>query len=461
MLSPTEHARVHRAEIQARFRDFLRLASVSTLPEHRADVRQAAEWVAGRLREARMDVVRVDDTDGHPIVFGSRTVSVDAPTVLVYGHYDVQPAEPIDLWVSPPFNPTERDGAIYARGASDDKGQVVAHLEAAAAFEATIGRTPVNLKYVIEGEEEIGSPNLAGWLEVNADALSADLAVVSDTAMLGRSQPSIVYGLRGLAYVEIEVAGPRHDLHSGQFGGAVLNPAGALCRILAGLHDDGGRVAVPGFYDRVRSLSDAERADLAQLPFDMDAFDAAAGDAGRWGEAGFTVIERLGARPTLDINGLWSGWTGAGAKTVLPAKAFAKVSMRLVPDQDPDEIAGLLESHVKGCAPAGAKVEVRALHGAKPAIVDREAPWMVAAARAYETAYGRAPAFSLEGGSIPVVSQLKDLLGLDTVLLGFGLPDDNLHAPNEKFDVDQLHKGIETIIAFLEILGAEGVTGRA
>lgn len=453
-------AAADRAGAHARLVELLRIPSVSTVPEHAGDVRAAAEWVAARMRAAGLTGVRVDETARHPVVYGERIVDAAKPTVLIYGHYDVQPVDPIDLWQTPPFEPTERDGALYARGSSDDKGQVMVNLEAIAAWEAT-GGLPVNVKLVIEGEEEIGSPNLEAWVRAHAAELKADVALVSDTAILAPGTPSIVYALRGLAYVEIEVEGPNRDLHSGQFGGAVANPANALAYIVSQLLDvKTGRILIPGFYDRIRALDPAERAELARAPFDVGAFGGATGDAGGWGEDGYSVVERLGARPTLDVNGLVSGWTGAGAKTVLPAKALAKVSMRLVPDQDPDEIVRLITAHVKAVAPPRVRVTVRNLHGARPAIADRTIPAMRAAAAAYEIGFGQAPYYTREGGSIPVVALLADVLGLDTVLMGFGLPDDNLHAPNERFVLEQYDRGIDTAIAFHAALAA-GAAGPA
>jgi acetylornithine deacetylase/succinyl-diaminopimelate desuccinylase-like protein len=455
-MTPYEQARGEREAALARLMELVAIPSVSTVPELAGEVRRAADWVAARMRAVGLGGVRVDDTAGHPVVYGEWLGAPGAPTALIYGHYDVQPPEPLELWTTPPFEPTLRDGYLYARGASDDKGQALLHLEAIGAWMATTGRLPVNVKVFIEGEEEVGSPNLAPWLQDHAAGLAADVAVISDTAIVAADQPSITYGLRGLAYMEIEVSGPNQDLHSGQFGGAVLNPANALCRIIAALHDAHGRVTVPGFYDRVRPLEDAERAELARVPFDLGAYRAAAGPAAGWGEEGYSVLERLGARPTLDVNGLWSGWTGPGAKTVLPARASAKVSMRLVPDQDPDEIARLFAAHVTALAPAGARVGVRALHGGWPALVDRDLPAMRAAARAYELAFGRPPVYTREGGTIPVVALLQQVLGLPSVLMGFGLPDDNLHAPNERFLVANYHRGIDTAIAFLEYLAHEG-----
>lgn len=352
------------------------------------------------------------------------------------------------MWQSPPFEPSERDGALYARGSSDDKGQLLAHIEALAACSAA-GESPVNIVYVFEGEEEIGSPNLDAWLEAHVDELKADVAVISDTAFVARGQPSIVYGLRGMAYMEITATGPNRDLHSGQFGGAVLNPAIALSRIISRLQDPDGRISIPGFWDAVRPLTDDERAGFAALPFDAGSFEAATGAAGGFGEPGYAANERIGARPSLDVNGLVSGWTGEGAKTVLPSTASAKISMRLVPDQDPDEIGRLFEARVRELAPPGLRLEITSLHGARPAIVDRDTPAMRAASRALEAGFGTAPVFSREGGSIPVVNALAELLGLQTVLMGFGLPDDNLHAPNEKFEIDHFHRGIESVIHFL------------
>ncbi len=452
MTTVLDHARADREGALSRLCDFLRIPSVSTDPGHRADMQAAAEWLAERLRTAGAESVRIDPTDGHPIVYAEAGSGAPGPTLLVYGHYDVQPPDPLELWNSPPFEPELRDGDLYARGACDDKGQLMAHVEALAAYTAAGQPPPSHVKYVFEGEEEIGSPNLAVWLEAHAEELAADVAVISDNSMLAAGQPSLVYGLRGLAYLEIELRAAPGDLHSGLYGGVVRNPASALARILAGLHDERGRVTVPGFYDRVRPLEDEERAMLAALPFDTAAFAKATGGAGNWGEEGYSILERLGARPSLDVNGMWSGWTGPGAKTVLPAKANAKVSMRLVPDQDPDEISALFSEHVRGLVESGLEIQVRALHGGRPALIDRELPAMQAASQALEASFGRAPVFTREGGTIPVVADLKSILGLPTVMLGFGLPDDNLHAPNEKFRVEHYHLGTETVIRFLDAL---------
>ena len=456
-MAAIDYVRRDREGALERLKAFLAIPSVSATPEHRDDMQRAAEWLAQRMRESGIEDVRIDDTPGHPVVFGrARTGRQDAPTVLVYGHYDVQPPDPIELWESPPFEPQVRNGAVYARGASDDKGQLLCHVDAAAAYHATDGRMPVNVVYAFEGEEEVGSPSLDDWLREHADELKADLAVISDTAMVSRDQPSLVYGLRGLAYLEVTVSGPNRDLHSGQFGGAVLNPAIALSGIIAALHDEHGRITIPGFYDAVRTLDDEERAALAEVPFDIETFEAATGSAGGWGEEGYTILERLGARPSLDVNGMWSGWTGEGAKTVLPAKAHAKISMRLVPNQDPHQVSEAFRNHIAELAPDRVSVEVIELHGAKPALVDRSSPGMLAAVSAYETGFGKRPVFTLEGGSIPVVASLEEILGLQSVLMGFGLGDDNLHAPNEKFDIDNFHRGTETVIAFLDTLARHG-----
>lgn len=448
-------ARDMREASLARLVELVSIPSISTDPAHARDIRRAADWVADRLRALGAGAVSIDETARHPVVYGEIMADAAAPTLLVYGHYDVQPVDPVELWDSPPFSPTLRDGKLYARGACDDKGQLMTHLEALAAWQAAGLRPPVNLKIVMEGEEEIGSPNLGDWVRARRDQLSADLAVISDTSMLAPGQPSICYGLRGLAYVEVEVSGAPGDLHSGVYGGAVKNPASALAQIIAALHDAQGRITIPGFYDSVQPLGPAERAALAAVPFDLGAFRQVTGQAGGWGDPDFSLVERLGARPTLEVNGLWSGWTGPGAKTVLPAKAHAKISMRLVPDQDPHQAAAQLAAHIQSLAPEGVSVTVRELHGGWPARVDTQLPAMRAAARALEAAFGRAPHFTLEGGSVPVVALLKQELGLDTVMLGFGLPDDNLHAPNEKFNLDNYYLGIETNLHFLALLAQE------
>jgi acetylornithine deacetylase/succinyl-diaminopimelate desuccinylase-like protein len=376
----------------------------------------------------------------------------DAPIVLVYGHYDVQPPDPFDLWETPPFEPTVVGDNIVARGASDDKGQLYTHVKAAEAYHATEGAPPVNVKCLFEGEEESGSPSLAPFIREHADQLAADVAVISDTGMLTPETPSIVYGLRGLAYIEVEVTGPDHDLHSGTYGGAVHNPINALCAMIAQLHDADGRITIPGFYEQVRELSEDERAEMAEAPLDREAWLEEAGVKTDWGEPDYTILERTTARPTLDVNGIWGGYIQPGAKTVLPSKAFAKLSMRLVPDQDPQEITELARQHLLDLAPPTVDIEVRSLHGGKPAIVSRDHPAMKAASRAFAAGFGQEPVLVRRGGSIPVVATLQEVLGIETILMGFGLPDDRIHSPNEKFHLPNFYRGIETVIHFLDAL---------
>jgi acetylornithine deacetylase/succinyl-diaminopimelate desuccinylase-like protein len=356
------------------------------------------------------------------------------------------------LWETPPFEPTVVGDNIVARGASDDKGQLYTHVKAAEAYHATEGAPPVNVKCLFEGEEESGSPSLAPFIREHADQLAADVAVISDTGMLTPETPSIVYGLRGLAYIEVEVTGPDHDLHSGTYGGAVHNPINALCAMIAQLHDADGRITIPGFYEQVRELSEDERAEMAEAPLDREAWLEEAGVKTDWGEPDYTILERTTARPTLDVNGIWGGYIQPGAKTVLPSKAFAKLSMRLVPDQDPQEITELARQHLLDLAPPTVDIEVRSLHGGKPAIVSRDHPAMKAASRAFAAGFGQEPVLVRRGGSIPVVATLQEVLGIETILMGFGLPDDRIHSPNEKFHLPNFYRGIETVIHFLDAL---------
>jgi succinyl-diaminopimelate desuccinylase len=406
-------------------------------------VRRAGEWVAGQFRRLNFttDVVQ---TAGHPIVFAQSPSVPHAPTVLVYGHYDVQPPDPLAEWISPPFEPTRRNGNLYARGATDDKGQMLTHIKSAQAWMEAAGRLPLNLKYLIEGEEEVGSEHLEAFIEANKERLACDCVVISDTSQFAPGQPAITYGLRGIAYFELRLTGPKQDLHSGTFGGAVANPANALARLLAALVNERGQIQVPGFYDDVLPLSDAERRQFAQLQqraTDADFMRQIGVDALQ-GEEGFTSLERRWARPTCDINGLWSGYQGEGAKTVLPSKAGAKFSFRLVPNQDPVKIADSLKSFLEQRCPKGIKLELICFHGAGGVVVPLESPYVAAAARAIEQGFGRAPVFIREGGSIPVVSTFHEKLGVDTLLLGWGQNDDNMHSPNEKFCLADFHKGI-------------------
>ena len=432
--------------------DFLRIPSVSARSEHDADTARAAEWLAGAMRTAGLEA-SIHETAGHPIVLGEwRGAGAGAPTVLVYGHYDVQPAEPLELWESPAFEPTVRDGKIFARGSVDDKGQLYLHVKALQAHLATRGMLPCNVIVLAEGEEEVGSEHLPAFVESHKEQLAADVVVISDSAMFAEGSPSILSSLRGLAYFEINVTGPSVDLHSGSYGGAVVNPAMALARILATMHDADNRVAIAGFYDKVREWTPEERDAVRQLPFDDEHFREETGAPALAGEKGYTILERLWARPTCEVNGLLSGYTGEGAKTVLPSKAMAKVSCRLVPDQDPAGIEQLMKAHVAKVAPAGVTVDVRHLHGGKPW---RNAPtgrFVEAAKRALAKAYDRPPVIVGEGGSIPIVGDFQRILGTPVLLIGFGLPGENAHAPNEWMSVENFQKGTVAIAAFYEEL---------
>jgi acetylornithine deacetylase/succinyl-diaminopimelate desuccinylase-like protein len=423
--------------------DFLRIPSVSADSRHKSDVRRAAEWVRAQFQSLDL-MPELIETGGHPLVYAQSAAVAGAPTVLVYGHYDVQPPDPLGEWISPPFEPTRRNGNIYARGATDDKGQMLTHMKAAEACLKTAGKLPVQLKFLIEGEEEVGSENLYKFIADNRDKLKADVAVISDCSQFGPGKPAITYGLRGLAYFELRLVGPKQDLHSGTFGGGVANPAIALARIMTSLIDAHGRIQVPGFYDDVLPLTDRERKQFAALPFDEAAFKKQIGVSAVAGEEGYTTLERRSARPTFDINGLTSGYQGEGAKTVLPAKASAKFSFRLVPNQDPKRVGTALKAHLQRLCPAGVTMELIDLSGAPGVVVPLESPYVAAASRAIEHGFGKAPVFIREGGSIPVVSDFKTQLGVDTLLLGWGLDDDNTHSPNEKFCLADFHRGTKS-----------------
>ncbi len=436
--------------------DFLRIPSISTLPAHKDDMKQAAEWVAGCIRMAGIETVELHTVDdGHPLVYASRVDNPENPTVLLYGHYDVQPVDPLDEWHSPPFSPAIRDGKIFARGASDDKGQFAAHLFALRELSKKWGpKWPVNVKLIIEGEEEAGGVSIEKWAPRNRQKLAADFVLISDTAFIKRDVPSIDYGLRGIAYVEIEVTGPGRDLHSGLYGGGVVNPLSALAHILDNLLDlKSGRVLIPGFYDNVLEISEKDRQYAAEVPFDEADFLGRAGGKEHWGEAEYTTYERITSRPSLDINGISGGFQGEGAKTILPGKASAKVSMRLVPDQEPDIILQQLTEYVKKIAPAGVDVFCKPVYLAKGVLLDTENPYFEAAGVAMEEVFGRRPVLTRSGASIPVATVFNDILGLDIIFMGLGLPDDGLHSPNEKFEIAQFYKGIETVIKFLENVG--------
>jgi acetylornithine deacetylase/succinyl-diaminopimelate desuccinylase-like protein len=446
-----------RATLDARmdsYRAFLRFPSISALPEHAPDVRHAAEWLAATLREAGVEHVEVAETGGHPVVYGDWLHAEGAPTVLVYGHYDVQPVDPLDLWTSPPFEPVVVDGRMLARGAADDKGQIHAHAMAAAALTATRGGFPVNVKYVFEGEEESSSLHLAAWLEANRERLSADVAIISDTGFFEGNLPSITVSLRGLMYCQIDVVLSPVDLHSGGFGGAVNNPAIALAQIVAALKGPDGRIRVPGFYDEVVELTDAEHAAMAELPFDEEAYRVATGVSALVGEAGYSTLERRATRPTLDVNGIWGGFQGHGSKTIIPAHAHAKVSCRLVADQDPAVIFSRLRDFVLAIAPPGVAVTVQDLGGGHPSRTPIDHPVTLAAARALEAVFGRAPVFAREGGSIPVTAEFGRVLGLPVVLLGFAPPHDNAHAPNEWMDLANYEGAIRAIVATFDEIAA-------
>ena len=433
---------VNRERYLEELKALLAIPSISALPEHAADVRRCADWCADEMRRVGLQNVRLIETPGNPVVYGDWLGAAGAPTVLFYGHYDVQPVDPLDLWQSPPFEATIRDGEIYARGSADDKGQVFMHLKAVEAHLKQNGRMPVNIKFILEGEEEVGSENLDDFVRGHKSELAADVVVISDSAMFARNEPSICYGLRGLVYFQIDLRGSNTDLHSGSFGGAVANPAMVLAQILAQMKDRGGRIKIPGFYDEVVALKDEERAAWKTLPFNERDYKKTFGMPKLFGETGYTTLERTWARPTFEVNGLLSGFTGEGAKTVLPAIAMAKVSMRLVPNQDPNTIAALFEAFVRKIAPKTVELKVTRMHGGKPWMTAYDNQFVQAAARAIEHGFGKKPVFTREGGSIPVVSTFQEELGLPSVLFGVGLPDENAHAPNEKLDVGNFHHGI-------------------
>ncbi len=448
-VATTQYLQTHQQRFLDELLDLLRIPSVSADAKFKPDVLRCAEMVAQRLREAGLDQVEICPTAGNPIVYGEKITDPTKPTVLVYGHYDVQPADPLNLWTSPPFEPVIVDGKIYARGACDDKGQVYMHIKAVEAMLAT-GGAPCNVKLMIEGEEEIGSNNLGIFVQANKAKLAADVILISDTSMLANDVPSIETGLRGLSYHEVEVTGPNRDLHSGVYGGAVVNPINALSKMIASLHDEHGRITVKGFYDDVQDLTMEARAELARAPFDEAAYcaDLAVGATG--GEAGYTSPERASIRPTLDVNGMWGGYTGEGAKTVLPSKAYAKISMRLVPNQRSEDITAKFQAHFSALAPAGVTVVVKPHHGGEPVVTPTDSVAYRAAARAMETTFGKTPIPTRGGGSIPIVAMFKSELGIDSVLLGFGLDSDNIHSPNEHYGVFNYYKGIETLPYFFE-----------
>lgn len=430
-------------------KSILEIPSISNDADRKNDMLKCAEWVKNQLLSAGMNDVKIYPTSGHPIVFGQwLNAGNQVPTVLIYGHYDVQPVDPIELWSSPPFEPVIKDGKIYARGATDDKGQFLIHLEAIKAFLKTTEKLPINIKVIIEGEEEIGSVNLEPFLKENKDLLSCDYVVISDTSMYEKGLPSICYALRGLVYMQIDVTGPNRDLHSGSFGGAVENPINALASIISKLKDEKGKILIDGFYDDVLPLTEEEREEFRRLPYDEEKFKKELGIEELTGEEGYTTLERLSARPTLDCNGIWGGFQGEGAKTVLPSRAGAKISMRLVPNQKPEKIAQLFEAYVRKITPEGVTVKITNLHGGNPSITPIDTPAIKAARAALKQGFGVEPVFIREGGSIPIVSSFKEILEADTVLLGFGLPDENAHSPDEHFDLENFYYGILSVVYF-------------
>jgi acetylornithine deacetylase/succinyl-diaminopimelate desuccinylase-like protein len=446
----------HRDRYLEELKTFLAIPSVSALPEHAADMRRCAEWTADEMRRIGLENVRLIETPGNPVVYGDWLHAAGAPTALFYGHYDVQPVDPIGLWTSPPFEPAVRDGELYARGAEDDKGQVFMHFKALEAHLKQTGRLPINAKLIVEGEEEVGSVHLDDFIRQHRQELAADLVVISDTGMIDRNVPSLCYGLRGLVYFQIDLRGTKSDLHSGSFGGAVANPAFVLAQVLTQMKDRGGHVKIPGFYDDVRPLTEQERQEFKRLPFNETRYKKELGAPRLHGETGYSTLERVWGRPTFEVNGLVSGFTGEGAKTVIPALAMAKVSMRLVPNQDPDTIASLFEAYVKKVTPKTVELKVTRMHGGKPWMVELTNPYVQAAGTAIEKGFGKRPLFAREGGSIPVVSTFQEELGVPSLLFGIGLPDGNAHAPNEKLDLGNFYNGVIASVYLYEEIAKVG-----
>ncbi len=449
MTTINQYINTHKERFLDELFDLLRFPSVSTDKKFKDDILKTANFLKDKLVAAGADKVEVCPTNGNPIVYGEKIVGENLPTVLVYGHYDVQPADPEHLWLTPPFEPTVRDGNIYARGACDDKGQVYMHIKA---FEYMMAseQVPCNVKFMLEGEEEIGSVHLADFVRTNKEKLTADVILISDTSMIANEIPSMATGLRGLSYMEVEVTGANRDLHSGVYGGAVENPINVLCEMIASLKDKNGKITIPHFYDKVEELSTLERQLMSEIPFSLDDYKKELDIAEVSGEQGYSTVERASTRPTLDVNGIWGGYTGEGAKTVLPSKAYAKISMRLVPHQDSEEISQLFAKHFESIAPKTVKVKVSFHHGGEPVVVSIDSVAYKAAERAYETTFGRKPIPKREGGSIPIVAMFKKELGLDSLLMGFGLDSDAIHSPNEHYGIFNYLKGIETIPYFYQ-----------
>ena len=457
MSQTSEQARIYSRKHAERFRtelhELLRIPSLSGDPAYADDILRAAEWLAAHMNALGLDSARVMPTAGHPVVYAEWLgAGADKPTVLVYGHYDVVPAQLEDGWDTNPFEPVEKDGKIYARGATDDKGQLFIHVKALEAYLEANGGAPVNVKILLEGEEEISSPNLAPFIKEHLDLLKADVCVISDTSMRAIEEPAITHSLRGMTYIEIEVEGPKEDLHSGLWGGAAHNPALALVEILGKLYNPDNTIAVPGFYDDVVPLTEAEREMISKTALSEEQYKATTGVPATWGDAKYTIRERISARPTLDINGMWSGWTGPGPKTIIPQKAGAKLSSRLVGNQNPNKIYELVKKYIESITPKTVKVRVSLLTTGMPALIPFDLPEMQAASRAYEKGWGHAPVFTRGGGSIPVVADIANLLKIPIVMMGYGLDSDGLHSPNEHYSIEMFHRGIETAIVYLEEL---------
>jgi len=447
-MSALTYIQENKAKFLDELLDLLKIPSVSADSKFKADVRSAAEFLESRFKELGTEV-EICETAGHPIVYAEHIIDPSLPTILVYGHYDVQPADPYELWDSPPFDPVVKDERIYARGSADDKGQVYMHVKAYEALLKT-NSIPCNLKFMIEGEEEVGSENLEVFVKANKEKLAADVIVISDTHIIGNNTPSITVGLRGLSYLEVEVTGPNKDLHSGTFGGAVGNPINTLCQMIASLQNEKGEITIPGFYDKVEVLSSDYRQKMNQAPFDLEKYKNDLEIDAEKGEEGYTTIERTGIRPTLDVNGIWGGYTGEGAKTVLPSKAYAKISMRLVPHQDSQEITDLFTDHFQKIAPSHVKVSVTPHHGGEASVIPTDSLGYKAASQAMQKTWGKEPIPMREGGSIPIVALFQKELGLDSVLMGFGLQEDAIHSPNESYGLFNYYRGIETISYFYQ-----------
>lgn len=446
--SAVDYAHAKQQKFLGRLKEFASIPSISTDPTRKSDIQKAASWLVDQLNQLEAKNVNLYPTSGHPVVYADLlNAGIDRPTILIYGHYDVQPAEPLELWKSPAFTPTQHGDNLYARGVSDMKGQILVGLAAIESIKHK-DQLPINLKFLLEGEEEIGSPSLDQFIADNKELLKCDFCLNLDSGILGSDIPSITYALRGLAYFELRVFGPEHDLHSGIYGGVVHNPAQALCELIARMHDNKGRVTLPGYYDEVLPLEEEERKELSRLPMGEDFYLKNTGAPALYGENGYTPVERVGARPTLEVNGLYSGFIGEGSKTVLPAYAMAKISMRLVPEQDPEKVYQQLLTYLKQTAPPTIRWELSKLAGGTASITDRNMPEVQALSQALETVWGVRPVFKREGGSVPVVAQMQNYLGTKTILSGFGLPDDNVHAPNEKLHIPTWYRGIDAIIHF-------------